>query len=498
MGGHLRGHDERYSNFGTFRIQRIQARFGRKTLMDTTLSSFIRALRVAGAEVSTGEAIDAARAVAFVGYDDRADLKASLGLVLAKSVTEKAIHDRVFDLFFAAPAAPDKVATDASDTARTGAEAEGGARDDGAGNDADSIDTLMSQIRNAGGSGSGSDRLAARIAEAAQAASVDDIRFPSQIPYFVRQTMERMGIAPLEARLREHLLVPTLTPAARDEAAALAAARDSLQRFVRALVDQRFALFGKPATENFLAEIAVNRQLGRLASSDLERMKTAVARMAKRLAVKHSRRRRIASRGKLDLRRTLRANAGHDGVPFELRFKFKRRDKPRIVAICDVSASVAPQVHFLLLFLYALRGTVTDLSTFAFSNSLHDIAVPLDTLPFDDAMAFVVNEYGSGSTDYGQALTDFAERHWDLVDRRTTVLILGDGRSNNTDPRLDIFRELSERAKRVVWLCPEPVGRWGTGDSCMLQYRTFANHVGHCTSAADIERAIDEALAAYA
>ena len=118
--------------------------------------------------------------------------------------------------------------------------------------------------------------------------------------------------------------------------------------------------------------------------------------------------------------------------------------------------------------------------------------------PFDDAMAFILQEYGSGSTDYGQAFADLNEQHWDLVDRRTTVLILGDGRSNQNDPRLDLFRELSERAKRVVWLCPEPPGRWGTGDSCMLQYRTFSTHVSHCTSGIEIERAIDEALAAYA
>ena len=334
------------------------------------------------------------------------------------------------------------------------------------------------------------------IVQAAEAVGVDDIRFPSQVSYYTRQTMEQIGVGPLESRLRDLLLAPSSRT--EQEAADLAATRDRLQRQVRSLVEQRFELFGKPATEAFLADVAINRQLGRMGSADLERMKAAVARMAKRLAVKHARRRRIAARGKLDLRRTLRANASHDGVPFDLVFKYKRRDKPRIVAICDVSASVSAQAHFLLLFLYALRGTVTDLATFAFSNALHDIAAPLDTLPFDDAMAFVLQEYGSGSTDYGQAFADLAERHWDLVDRRTTVLILGDGRSNHNDPRLDLFREMSERAKRVVWLCPEPPGRWGSGDSCMLQYRTFATHVSHCTNAVEIERALDEALAAYA
>ena len=62
--------------------------------MDSTLVSFVRALRSAGAEPSTCETIDAARAVALVGYGDRAELKAALGMALAKSDEEKRIRTR--------------------------------------------------------------------------------------------------------------------------------------------------------------------------------------------------------------------------------------------------------------------------------------------------------------------------------------------------------------------------------------------------------------------
>ena len=246
-----------------------------------------------------------------------------------------------------------------------------------------------------------------------------------------------------------------------------------------------------------MSEVVVQRQIGRLAPADMERMKAAVARMAKRLAQRHSRRRRVRLHGQLDLRRTLRANAGNDGVPFELRFKFTRRDRPRIVVVCDVSGSVAAHVRFLLLFLYALQGTVADLRSFAFSNHLVDVAPALETLPFDAAMEAILDQVGGGSTDYGQALVDLRDQHWDCIDRRTTVLILGDGRSNHADPRLDIVAELAARAKRLIWLCPEPPGRWGSGDSCMLQYRPHCSLVSHCASALDLERSIDEALEAY-
>lgn len=459
--------------------------------MDRVLAGFIRALRAAGAEASTAEGLDAARALALVGYADRANLKSALGATLAKSEEEKSIHDRVFDQYFAPPAlGRQEAATGSADQppARTGDPA---------------VDAILALAQ--GGAGvlgeppashaQASDSLRLAMAEAAQSANVDSIRFASQAAYFARRMLEQLGIAPLEARLLARL--GDESAAAQAEARMLAAARDALQHHARALIAQRFELFGRPATDTFLADVAVQRAIGRMSPHDLERMKQIVARLAKRLAARHGHRRRITLRGQLDLRRTLRANAGHDGVPVTLAFKHRRRDKPRIVAVCDVSGSVAAHVRFLLLFLYALQGTVTDLRTFAFSSRLKDVAGPLESLPFEDAMELILREVGNGSTDYGQAWQDLHDRHWQTIDRRTTVLVLGDARSNGADPRLDLFAELAARAKRVVWLCPESASRWGSGDSCLLQYRPFLTHLSHCATAADVERAIDEALEAY-
>ena len=451
--------------------------------MDRTLTGFVRALRAAGADASTAETLDAARAMALVGFADRETLKAALALVLAKSVDEKLICERVFDQYFSLPAG----AADAQNAHRangTGADLPAGPR-----TGQPEVDALLDLA-----DGASPGQSAAALMRAAQAVGVDDIRFASQVGYLTRRTLEALGIAALEARLQQ-AAADDGHPSA--EAAMLGAARDRLQRQVRALVEQRFELFGRPATEAFMTEVAVQRPLGRMSPPDMDRMKAAVARMAKRLAARHSRRRRVLLRGQLDFRRTLRANAGHDSVPVALHFKHRRRDKPRIVVVCDVSGSVSAQVRFLLLFLYALQGTVADLRSFAFSHALKDVAAPLETLPFDEAMALILREVGGGATDYGQALADLRDHHWDCIDRRTTVLVLGDGRSNHSDPRLDLFAELADRAKRVVWLCPEPAGRWGSGDSEMLRFRPFCSHVSHCATAADLEQAIDEALSAY-
>ena len=446
--------------------------------MDGSLAGFVRALRLAGVQASTAETIDAARAMALIGFDDRSSLKASLGVVLAKSAEEKSMHDRVFDLYYSLPLLlNDDAQSVASDSERTG-------------------DLQIDTVLNLTDGQKGRDALDTALRHAAARAGVDEIRFSSQATFFVRQILDELGIAPLEARLLK--LLSETSAKAQAQAKVLDSARDLLQRQARALVEQRFELFGKPATENFMTEVAVRRPIGRMGPPDIERMKVAVARMAKRLSAKHSQRRRIRLHGQLDFRRTLRANAGLDGVPVNLSFKHKRRDKPRLVVVCDVSGSVAAHVRFLLLFLYALHGTVADLRSFGFSHRLQDVAAPLETMPFEDAMELILREVGGGATDYGQAWVDLRNQHWDCIDRRTTVLVLGDGRSNQTNPRLDIFAELTERAKRVVWLCNEPPVRWGRGDSCMLQYRPLCTHVTHCASASDLERAIDEALQAYA
>ncbi len=450
--------------------------------MERVLTNYIRALRLAGAAVSPAEAIDAARTLTVVGYGERATLKESLSLVLAKTVEEKAIHEALFELYFAR-ASGSPLRTPDAEPRRGGVQ-------DGEGGEAAGAEAMLDLA-----SGADPDRLAAAMEHAAAAAGVDDIRFASQGAYFARKMLEALGVEALEARLMDRL--ETRTDDARAEAQALMEARALLTREARKLVSQRFEVFGRAATETFMNNAVLNRPIDQLAMRDMERMKVLVARMARRLAVKHARRRKVTNRGQLDIRRTLRANAGYDGVPFEVVWKRKHRDRPKIVAICDVSGSVAAYVRFLLMFLYALNETVADLGAYAFSAVLRDVALPLERMDFEAAMEHIIVELGSGGTDYGQALVDLQDQHWDQIDRRTTVLILGDGRSNHTDPRLDIFAEIADRAKRVVWLCPEPPGRWGTGDSEILRYAPFCTHLSYCATALDLEQAMDEMLMAY-
>ncbi|MCA8892779.1 MAG: VWA domain-containing protein, partial [Hyphomonas sp.] len=281
------------------------------------------------------------------------------------------------------------------------------------------------------------------------------------------------------------------------EAQRLIDVRRDVTMKARERAEKAFQVFGAGETQQFRDDYAAEKKLSAIDRSDMERMKRLIAKIAKRLAVKHSRRKRRRNRGQLDVRRTMRANAGFDGVPFNVVWRQKRKDKPKIVVICDVSGSVAQYVRFLLLLLWSMKDVVPDLHAFAFSFRLGSVDEVLEQNDFETAMAKILREYGMGSTSYGQAWSDLKIHHEQIIDRRSTLLILGDARSNYGDPRMDLFREFSARAKRVIWLNPEAPGLWGTGDSVIPRYAPFCAQVTHVSTLKDLERAVDEILSAY-
>lgn len=465
--------------------------------MERTLTNYIRALRLAGAGVSTTEAIDAARTLELVGYADRERLKLSLAPVLAKSQEETALHERLFDLYFAsAPIAPPPSPETDQDNDEGDQDTESSGSEGSEPGDTNPSDGGMGEmdLLSLAQSGDGA-RMGMAMAQAGRLADVDQIRFSTQVPYFVQRMLEELGLAKLNADLMAAL--DDRTPEGQARAQTLIEARSTLMRAARAYAEARFEVFGRSASDAFMNEVMQERALGALSKADMERIKPLIAKMAKKLATKHARRKKVRNRGQLNLRKTLRANAGHDGVPFDVIWNTKRKDKPKIIAVCDVSGSVARYVRFLLLVLYALKEKVADLETFAFSNQLVDVGHDLDSLPFDTAMEKIVQEVGNGSTDYGRAFHDLGGQYDSLIDKRTTVLILGDGRNNQGDPGMGAFQDIAAKSKRVIWLCPEHPASWGSGDSELLKYRPFCASLTYCSTILDLEHALDDVLMAY-
>lgn len=462
--------------------------------MRENLHRFFRAARGAGVRVSPAESIDAMRAVASVGISDRRILRDTLLLTLAKTQDEKKSLGECFDLFFDQPdPTPPKPEDEnsgeaeasegeASESGPSGQPAAGGPAAPPTEGLGPLAQMLLSQDRT---------EIAAALANAASAASLSDIRYFTQRGIFSGRILDAMGIQ----RLRDDLDGLALSNPALAER--LGSMLDALRETVRDTVSQALLLYGREETENLRNEILRNAPLARIEPRQVEQMRRLIRQIARRLRERYSKPRKRQRRGHLDVRRTMRRNAAWGGIPFLTAWKRRRRDRPKIVAICDVSGSVAKVSDFFLLLIHSLHEVVDDVRSFAFSGHLIEVSDILESKSPEEAMAEIMSKVGFGSSDYGNSFDDF-ERGWmNSITQKTTVIVLGDARSNNLDPRADILRRIAERSKRLVWLNPEGRMAWGFGDSEMPRYATFCTVVRQCATAQQLERAVSDIVATY-
>jgi uncharacterized protein len=457
--------------------------------MRENLHRFFRAARGAGVRVSPAESIDAMRAVSKVGFADRGILRDTFLLTLAKTQDEKRALGDCFDLFFSQPESAQEAAQDdkTDDPEKTGSDTASDSPADAGGDDQNEnlgplAQMLLSQDRNA---------LAAAIANASGAASLSDIRYFTQHGIFSGRILDAMGIQ----RLRDDLDALTATNPALAER--LQAALDALRETVRDTVSQALLLYGREEAENLRNDILRNAPLARIEPRQVEQMRALIRQIARRLRERYSKPRKRQRRGHLDVRRTLRRNAAWGSIPFLTAWKRKHRDRPKIVALCDVSGSVARVSDFFLLLIHSLHEVVDDVRSFAFSGHLIEVSDILEEKSPEAAMAEIMSKVGFGSSDYGNSLADFEKEWMSTITPQTTVIVLGDARSNNLDPRADILRRISERSKRLVWLNPEGRMTWGFGDSEMPRYATFCTVVRQCATAKQLERAVSDIVATY-
>ena len=180
---------------------------------------------------------------------------------------------------------------------------------------------------------------------------------------------------------------------------------------MRETVSQALLLYGREEAENLRNEILRNAPLARIEPRQVEQMRALIRQIARRLRERYSKPRKRQRRGHLDVRRTLRRNAAWGGVPFLTAWKRKHRDRPKIVALCDVSGSVARVSDFFLLLIHSLHEVVADVRSFAFSGHLIEVSDILEAKKSpEEAMAEIMSKVGFGSSDYGNSLADFETR----------------------------------------------------------------------------------------
>jgi len=463
-------------------------------LSSDMLLRLLRVARGAGVRISVVESLDAFQSANAVGFADRQVLKDALSLTIAKTVEEKQIFEQAFDTYFkrdtsaygtkAADAAGDPAqAPPGGDEHNADGQAGDGGEAQGEGNGAASRLGQMLLDNDIAG-------LAAAMERAAEAAGATNITLFTQTNLYARRILDRMGLPELEreiSRLRAEgntELADRLTQARRD-----------LGERARGYMERQLALFATGTTREIREGALRQVNLSQLDRRDIQRMRQLIREMAKKLAERYSRKRYRDRRGVLDTRRTIRKNMSFDGVPFRTVWKRERIDKPRVMALCDVSGSVATVARFLLMFLYSLNDVLADLRGFAFSSHLIEVSNILKRENSDDAVTKILEAVGFGSTNYGKSLEDFCGMALKGVNRQTTVIILGDARGNRNEARVALMGDIFNRAGRVIWLNPEPQSLWGTGDSDMFRYAPFCNQMVTCNTIAQLERVVEELLA---
>ncbi len=454
--------------------------------MQQTLEDFYKAVRSAGVKISPSDSIETSQAVSLVGYRSRAILKDALVVSLAKSVEDELLINECFDQFFNTNSFQNNASADADEDATT--------------SESDTAQQPQNMEQGYVGESPLAKMLLARdtaelnieMRRAARAVGLTDIWFFTQKSLYTQQIMQNMGLRDIQSEIAT--LGKSDCPSAIAAASALRDARAYLYEEVRDFVEQQLSMFGRNAAQTLREDHLKSAKLSNVEQRDFHIMHDLVRKMAQRLSTMYAKKRKRENRGQLDFRKTLRNNVAFDGTLFDLHWKRRYIDKPRLLVLCDVSGSVQAYARFLLLLLYSLSDVMQRIDCYVFTGNLVCVDDIFEHYPVQQAIEKIMHEHGMGGSNYGTTLLDLEDQCMDKIDNKTTLLILGDARNNNLPAHSDVLQMAYQRAKRVIWLNPEPETFWKTGDSVMMQYRPYCHAAKTCNTLQHLEALLDNLL----
>ena len=239
-------------------------------------------------------------------------------------------------------------------------------------------------------------------------------------------------------------------------------------------------------------------EVDRVGEHERMELEESLRRLARSLHGGLTHKRKVSSRGRIDSGRTMRRNMRFDGIPFVPVTVRRAEDKPRLVILADVSLSVRATARFTLHLVHGLQSLFGQVRTFAFVADLVEVTDLFEDHPVEQALGLV---FGGGvldvdaNSDYGAAFGTFGEDYGSAVDRRSTVIVLGDGRGNGNDPNLEAFAEITRRARETIWLTPEPRYSWGLGGCDLPGYAEYCSRVRVVRDLTGLETAAQEMAA---
>jgi hypothetical protein len=462
----------------------------------TALDGLVEELRRTGLPISVSEKMDGTAVLAVVDLADRAAVKSGLAAALVKNSEHQSAYDTVFDLYFGQR----PLRTQRGDVVLGG--------------DPDSA-TLSGGAALPGGSGGAA--LDALDDAAIRQLVIDSLDADEQSTLLQRSlarvlVARHAGIQPGRAVAGTYYLFRAMRALNRDlvlarlvERAEQRVADPTDELAHRLLVEdyeRRIAAFQQEVEAEIRRRLvadrgadAVARTLRRPLPEDIDFLTASAEQvralqdvlqpLARKLAARMGERRRHHRRGPLDFRKTIRKSLSSGGVPLDVYFHKPRPAKPELVVLADISGSVSAFAAFTLQMTYALRSQFARVRTSVFVDGLDDVTDLVARSRNILEVTSEINRLGlgvwlDGHSDYGNALDAFWERDGQELRQRTTVLVLGDARTNYHAPRAETLGKIAQRAGHVYWLNPEPRGAWDGGDSVIGEYAQFCHGVFEC------------------
>ncbi|HXD58832.1 MAG TPA: VWA domain-containing protein [Thermoleophilaceae bacterium] len=428
------------------------------------LLEFADELRREGMAVGTSELLDAFHALHELSWTEQEDFREALAATLAKSQEDRRVFELLFDRFFFRAVEREAVQRGLGEQ-----RFEGGERMD--------LDDLRERIREAIRAGNdGEMRDLARLAISAFGRQGEG---SGVIGVDVQRIRRTLG---LRAETGRELPDPDTVP------------QENLREFERllrrelerALIERTQSLPPSKPLQEF------DRALPSNPLQDLAAVHRVVAQLKRRLATQgHEQRGRRRSQV-VDVRRTMRASLETGGVPLRLKYRAKRPRRPELYVLCDVSTSVTSASVFFLSVLHALHDSFRKLRSFVFVERISEVTDVFEReRSFQAVSRAIASDAGvadvSGYTDYGRVWLEFLDQVVDDLDPRSTVIVLGDARTNGREPHAAAFGAVSQRAGRTFWMNPEPRLYWNYGDSVMSAYEPYCDGVFECWTTKQLE-----------
>ncbi|WP_205472671.1 VWA domain-containing protein [Nocardioides sp. SYSU D00038] len=429
--------------------------------------AFLEALRGAGLAVSLAEDLDAVAALSALPWDRREDVRTAYAATLVKKQAQRPTFDAVFDVYY-----PRMVGEGAAAAAERSDAAHGEAT--GVRDNAEALQAFREELLEALAADD-QERLLGLAAEMVGRFGAMPGRGPGLSSWSAYTALQRVSPAELTSQLVAGLLADGRT---EEEAERTAGRR--IGRFTGQVeADARRRIAEEKGAEH-VANVALRPSIDRLdftaaRRADVEEMRRQIYPLARRLATRLTQEHHARRRGPLDFRRTVRASMSTGGVPLTTHHRPKRPHRTELVVLCDVSGSVASFAQFTLLLVFALRDQFQKVRAFTFIDHVHEVthhfrpgADVADVMA--DLAASTSHAALWGRTNYGRAFTKFTEEHADALGPKSSLLVLGDARSNYSDLHVDALREMAHGIRNAWWLNPESRRHWDTGDSAAGTY----------------------------